>query len=207
MYYSQHKQDQFLNENFFKNKREGFFIDIGAHDGVSINNTLFFEKELNWKGFCFEPIPETFNKLKNNRTCECFNSAVSENDGEDIFLKINGYAEMLSGIKSEYNKQHLDRIDYEIKAFGGSKEEIKVKCININNLLLERGIKEVDYCSIDTEGNEIKILKTIDFSKTIIHYLSIENNNSSNEIKKFMKSNGYKLVEVLDCDEIYEKIK
>ena len=205
MYYSQHKQDQFLNENFFKNKKNGFFIDIGAHDGVSINNTLFFEKELDWKGLCFEPIPDVFVKLKQNRLCECLNCAVSEKDGEDTFLRLKGYTEMLSGIKSEYSQEHLNRIEYELKNFGGSKEEIKVKCVNINTVLSERSIAEVDYCSIDTEGNEIKILNTIDFDKTFFYCFSIENNSHSNEIKRFMKSKNYKLVEVLDCDEIYVK--
>ena len=206
MYYSQHKQDQFLNEKFFKNKKNGFFIDIGAHDGVSINNSLFFEKELEWSGICFEPIPDVFNKLKANRKCECLNCAVSENDGESIFLRLKGYTEMLSGIKSEYSQEHLNRIEYELNAFGGSKEEISVKCVNINNILSDRGIKDVDYCSIDTEGNEIKILKTIDFDKTNFFAFSIENNSHSSDIKKFMKEKGYKLIEVLDCDEIYTKI-
>jgi FkbM family methyltransferase len=205
MYFSQHKQDQFLNENFFKNKKNGFFLDIGAHDGVSINNTLFFEKELGWKGICFEPMPDVYEKLVKNRTCDSFNYAVSEEEGESVFLRLNGYTEMLSGLKSEYTKEHLRRIDYEINLFGGSKEEIKVNCINLNNFLENKGIFYVDYCSIDTEGNEMKILNTIDFEKINIFSFSIENNNHNNEIKRLMKDKGYKLIEVLDCDEIYIK--
>lgn len=41
-YYSQYNQDKFLNEVVFNNKKKGFFIDIGAHDGVSYSNSLFF---------------------------------------------------------------------------------------------------------------------------------------------------------------------
>ena len=48
-YYSQFKQDNYLNNNFFKDKRDGIFVDIGAHDGIKLNNTYFFEKELNWR--------------------------------------------------------------------------------------------------------------------------------------------------------------
>ena len=43
MYYSQFKQDQFLEEVVFKGYKNGTFVDVGAHDGVSINNTLYFE--------------------------------------------------------------------------------------------------------------------------------------------------------------------
>lgn len=49
-YFSQFEQDKFLNEKFFKNKKNGVFIDIGAHNGINLSNTYFFEKKLNWRG-------------------------------------------------------------------------------------------------------------------------------------------------------------
>ena len=44
MYNSQDYQDKYLEENIFKGYKNGVFIDVGAHDGISINNTLYFEK-------------------------------------------------------------------------------------------------------------------------------------------------------------------
>ena len=96
-YYSQYGQDKFLFENFFINKKEGFFLDIGAHDGVNGNNTFLFEK-IGWSGVCIEPIPSVFEKLKKNRKCLLVNSAISNNNGEDDFLILEGYTEMLSGL-------------------------------------------------------------------------------------------------------------
>ena len=55
-YYSQLGQDRFLNENYFKNKLTGTFVDIGAHDGNTYSNSKFFEN-LGWSGLCVEPIP------------------------------------------------------------------------------------------------------------------------------------------------------
>ena len=52
-YKSQFGQDKFLNENIFKNKRNGVFIDIGAHDGITYSNSYVFEKQLDWTGICF----------------------------------------------------------------------------------------------------------------------------------------------------------
>ena len=52
---SQCGQDKFLVENIFKEKRNGFFVDVGAHDGVYISNTAVFEKEYSWSGICIEP--------------------------------------------------------------------------------------------------------------------------------------------------------
>jgi hypothetical protein len=65
-YYSQYKQDKFLHENIFKDHINGIFVDAGAHDGISLNNTLFFEKNYNWTGINIEPINlKTFLRNKN----------------------------------------------------------------------------------------------------------------------------------------------
>ena len=39
MFYSQYNQDQYLETNVFKGFKNGVYVDVGAHDGVSINNT------------------------------------------------------------------------------------------------------------------------------------------------------------------------
>ena len=41
IFYSQYKQDKYLEEEIFKGYENGFFVDVGAHDGISINNTLY----------------------------------------------------------------------------------------------------------------------------------------------------------------------
>ena len=45
-FYSQSGQDRFLLENFFRGKRGGVFVDVGAYDGETYSNTLFFEKTM-----------------------------------------------------------------------------------------------------------------------------------------------------------------
>ena len=56
MFYSQDGQDQFLETNIFKGYKNGVYMDIGAYDGVDINNTLYFEKTHNWTGVNVEPM-------------------------------------------------------------------------------------------------------------------------------------------------------
>jgi FkbM family methyltransferase len=194
-----------MNENIFKNKRNGVFLDIGANDGIAINNTLFFEKELGWTGICIEPYPSIFEKLKNNRSCICINGCIAKETKKDIFLEVSGYPAMLSGLKSEYCEKHLQRIDYEIGLFGGSKKEIEVQCYNINEVLTQHNMFNIDFCSLDIEGGEFNVLQTIDFDKINIHAFSIENAYSESKFKKFMKTKGYKLIDVLECDDIYVK--
>lgn len=63
MYNSQWQQDKILNELIFKNKKNGFFVDVGAHDGKDISNSLFFEEYLNWDGICIEPNAKVYKEL------------------------------------------------------------------------------------------------------------------------------------------------
>lgn len=51
-YYSQVGQDRWVI-NYFGENYKGFFIDIGAYDGISISNTYALEK-LGWKGICVD---------------------------------------------------------------------------------------------------------------------------------------------------------
>ena len=49
-FYSQYKQDEILYNKYFNRVKDGYFIEIGAHDGSYLSNTLFYEETLNWKG-------------------------------------------------------------------------------------------------------------------------------------------------------------
>jgi len=57
-YYGQHGED-FLLWHFFNYRRDGYFLDIGAHDGIALSNTKSFE-ERGWRGICAEPVPPVF---------------------------------------------------------------------------------------------------------------------------------------------------
>ena len=48
MFYSQDNQDRYLETHVFKGYKNGIFIDVGAHNGKTINNTLYFEENNNW---------------------------------------------------------------------------------------------------------------------------------------------------------------
>jgi hypothetical protein len=73
-FYSQNNQDKIINH--LLKKKNGVFLDIGANDGITISNTYYFEKKLNWTGLCIEPIGEVFNILSTNRNCLCLNCGV-----------------------------------------------------------------------------------------------------------------------------------
>lgn len=205
-YFSQVGQDQYLNENFFKNTRDGFFVDVGAHNGVSISNTYFFEKELGWKGICIEPLPDAFKELKKNRSCICLNCCVSLVDATVDFFRVHSPflgTEMLSGIVSTYPPNHFERMQREIGYRGGSYEVIKVPSRRLDEIFAEHEVKLIDYLSIDTEGSELDIVKSINFDAVTIRYMTIENNYNDTIIREFIESKGFVLIHKLDVDDVY----
>ncbi len=204
MYNSQIGQDKFIDE-FFEKKEGLTFLDIGAHDGVSISNTYFLEKERNWNGICVEAQPLEYQKLKSNRNCICVNVAVSDYNGETDFICVEGYANMLSGISDDYNPSHMNRIQNEVKTYGGTINTLKVPVRTLQSILDEHNIQKIDFCSIDTEGSEFNIIKSIDFDKTEIKVFIIENNYRENNIEKYLVEKGYYLYKKIEWDDVFVK--
>ena len=206
-FYGQNGEDKFIYEAFFSSKKEGVFIDIGANDGISFSNTYFFEKNLNWKGICFEPYPEKFKELRSNRKCICLEIAISHKEDVLDFLKIEGLPEtaMLSGLLDSYDQRHLNRVDYEICRDQGIKEVIKVQAKRLDTCLKEYNIHHIDLLSIDTEGGELEILKSINLRKILVDVIIVENNFQDKEIENFLKSKKYVLVKTIDGNQIFRK--
>jgi len=203
--YSQYGQDIYCYNNFFKKTQHGVFVEIGADDGVDKSNSLFFEK-IGWTGLCIEPSPSRFKLLSRNRKCLCENIAISDSNKQVDFLDIKGWGKGLSGIIENYTQKHISRISSELtnKKNDGYKTTT-VQCRPLKTVLVKYGITHIDLCSIDTEGSELDIIKSIDFRTVFIDVFCIENNYSSREMKLFLSKHGYDLVEYIAVDEIYKK--
>ena len=207
-FYSQCGQDSFLHHKFFSTKRDGVFVDIGAHDGKTYSNTYFFENR-GWKGLCIEPLPEIFAQLCKNRTCICIEGCIYDKADVARFLRVGSligeHTDMLSGIVENYHPNHLRRIAREISNGAGFCEEIVVKCYSLNELLEQHNFHHVDYLSIDTGGGELDILKSIDFERFTIDVIGVENNYNGTAFEQFLKTKGYqKLTQFsYSSDEIY----
>ncbi|MCW1322644.1 FkbM family methyltransferase [Campylobacter jejuni] len=177
----------------FKGKKEGFFIDIGANDGIEISNSLIFE-QLGWKGLCVEANPITFEKLKKNRKCDLYNVAVfSENIGRVKLAttKVSG----LDTLELNLTKEHQEKM-----LLFSNNDEIKyieVDTITFGELMESYPmVQYIDFMSLDVEGGEFEVLKGIDFNKYSFGLITIEHNNvknMENAIIKFMKEKGYRL--------------
>ena len=205
-YYSQYKQDEILYQHYFhKLKHPGFFIEIGAHNGEYLSNTLYYEESLNWKGICIEASPLLFEKCEKRRKCLSLNYAICNKEGEAQFMELIGDPNPLSGLIETYDPRHIQRIDGHIQQYGGDKNFITVKTCRLQTILDKNDIKEVHYISIDTEGSELDILYSIDFNKTFIHIIEVENNypDKFQPIIDLLTKNGFIYTGRIECDEVF----
>jgi FkbM family methyltransferase len=202
-YKSQYDQDRFVNEHFFHDKQGGFFLDIGAHDGQTGSNSYFFEKELGWEGICFEPLPHLFAQLRECRACACVNACVSASQGLLPFLHVDSCDEQLSGLAGTYDQRALNAVMYDISQLGGAIKMLQLPSVRLMAILEQHGITHVDFLSLDTEGSELEILKTIDFSKIIIDVITVENNYNETFIYDFLIEQGFKFVVRIGVDDLY----
>jgi FkbM family methyltransferase len=208
-YFSQSGQDRFVEKNFFDGKTDGVFVDIGGYDGLDGSNTLFFEKFRNWKGICIEASPTQFEKMAQSRTAECLNIAVSDFEGEAQFFEITKGYDQMSRLKEDLQPEFLDNLKKMNEGKEAESQDIMVKVTTFDKIAKERNLTHVDYCSIDVEGSEIKVLQGIDFDYTDIRVLSIENPSSQPDnfklVRDFMSDRGYQLVGSLGVDDIFAK--
>lgn len=199
-FYSQRGQDK-MALDILNYKKNGFYIDIGANDGLTLSNTKTME-DLYWGGVCVEADFEMFKKLQENRKSINIHAAISNKTGKAKFLKISGKAQMLSGLVDSYEQEHINRIKKEVAANGDTMKEIEVDTITFDDLLnaVPKPPKVIDFVSIDVEGSEMAILKSIDFKRYDISVLAVENNYTSDDMKEYMKKQGYYMRECRNDD-------
>lgn len=167
-----------------KIKGPGFFVDIGAYDGITDSNTLRLERA-GWKGICVEPLPDVFDTLQRVRTSKCFREAVHDRSGGVARFRVD---RLNSGLE-----EHLP-LAFE------SWPVIAVPTISLNDLLGQGDApRSIEYISLDTEGSEIQILSTFDFDRWDVHCWTVEHNDyryghseRSKELVRLFSSLGYK---------------
>jgi len=186
---------------FYNNKKNGFFIEIGASDGIEISNTYLLEKDYDWKGICVEPIPYRFEALIKNRTIShCSNNAVYRESGLELVFDICVGGDGLSGI-SEHIDCHKNQVD-------ANKQQITVNTISFNDLLQKYNAPLfIDYLSLDTEGSELEILKSVDLQKYTFGLIDVEHNfvePRRTQIRELLTLNGYEFIRENYVDDSYK---
>lgn len=184
--HSQIFQDLFV-VFLLKGKRNGFFVEFGACDGLAHSNTVILERDLRWKGILAEPAKCWQPALKSNRSALIDHRCVWSQSGLTLDFKeteIRGLSTLTSLVDADLHR------GFRIKG-----RTYPVETISLNDLLkVHNSPKQIDYLSIDTEGSELEILRAFKFEDHDIGLVTVEHNFREPErqaILDLLTSKGY----------------
>ena len=201
--YSQNGEDLLLNR-LLENKKEGFFIDVGAHHPIRFSNTYLFYKK-GWSGINIDAMSGSmikFNKLR-PKDINIEKGVGIKND------KITFY---------QFNESALNTLSKEeafLKKKKGNKI-IKSNFIKVDTLenILDKYMPKntpIDFLNIDVEGKDEEVLISNNWEKykpkfLLIEILREEDIFDNSSIKTFLKSKGYIPINKIFDTYIFKKI-
>jgi len=204
MYFGVNNLDQRLEK--YLNYKDGFFVELGANNGIDQSNTLHFEKYKGWHGILIEPALNNYLECKKNRSIKTkiYCNACVAFDYSKKFVEII-YANLMSfpqGIESDVDAiEHKSAANItEVISFGATAK-------TLNSILKDANApKIIDFLSLDVEGGEIEVLKGINHSDFKFKLMCIES-RSFDKLNEFLVSNGYEFVEKVSHHDYIFRIK
>ena len=166
-FYGQNGEDYLLWQ-FFDFRQTGFFIDIGAHDGVSLSNTKSFE-EKGWHGICVEPIPHVYDVCRASRA-HVVNAACVGDERTEIELRVDRSG-LFAGAQTD---ESLAKDKYREWDMGDPEfETLMVPAMRAAELITPT-TPPIDFLTVDVEGSEIEVLKGFDLARNRPRVLVLE---------------------------------
>jgi hypothetical protein len=183
--------EDLLLERIFYNRKEGFYVDIGAHHPFRFSNTMLFYKK-GWNGINIDPSPGSMKKFKIFRSRDLnLELSVSNNPQEITYYRfadsaLNTFSKVLAEKRISDGSNRLIETK---KLKPVSLYEILVRHLNNNSI--------IDYMSIDVEGHEFEVVSSNDWTiyrpKVVlveILYKTLKDLHKD-RTAQFLKKNGY----------------
>lgn len=180
--------------------RDGYYVELGANDGLRQSNTLRLERNLGWRGLLIEPIPHRFFELRRNRARENHFECVAcvPFDFKDRWVEI-AYADLMTvstGLTNDLPSvdAHLE-LAQQFLAAGENSVTFGSRASTLQSVMDSCSApKEIDFLSLDVEGAELAVLRGIDFDETSFRYILVES-RAIEEIATFLEPKGYRMLE------------
>tara|TARA_B100000963_G_C22587335_1_gene653735 strand:- start:1015 stop:1719 length:705 start_codon:yes stop_codon:yes gene_type:complete len=173
----------------FQKERRGTYVDVGAQNPISNNNTFLLFKK-GWRGLNIDLDNENIKLFNIARPLDKnFKFAVSDKKGEKKLFFYHDKSPINTLVKkvSRFQKAKISKIE-------------NIKVVTLNYILSLTNIKKIDFLNIDVEGHELEVLKGFDlktFKPKVINVefldLSMKNLHlRNNDLNKIIKSDLYR---------------
>lgn len=215
--YSQIGQDLWVTGPALRGKRGGYFVDVGAYDGVQFSNTLLLEREYGWTGLCVEASETAFESLRRNRACAAVRALVADRPRRLDFLDGMGMLSHPFEAPASWRQRWAYFLETRRHVTAARRKAaparlLKMRSETLGSLLdRHRAPAVVDYLSLDIEGLEQAILDSFPHGRYRFRCMTVEYKNPSpSERREFfarMAGRGYRLAGQLfsDCFFVHEE--
>ncbi len=196
---AQNGEDRWLDD-FFAHKTTGYFVEVGAYDGVHLSNTYHFE-QIGWCGVLVEPDPEKAAACRASRlrskVYQC--AAVGSTDLLEVTFHQVIAGEVFS--TATLTDDHARRI----ASMGLQPVAMRVPARTLDAILEDAGATKVDFVSIDVEGGELDVLRGFAINRWQPAVVVIESNAKarSPHIRHYFVSHGYAYRHSIDVNDFY----
>jgi FkbM family methyltransferase len=182
-FYSQFGEDQIL-ARLFSDTEMGTCVEVGAHNGVQLSNTYYFE-QIGWRCVLVEPAPHLCAAIRKHRRSPVFECAASEREGQAILHTVEG-ADVYSTLKETGGP---DRAASE----GDKTQGTPVRTRRLDDILVEARVDRIEFISIDVEGHEMSVLRGFSIERWKPRIAIIEDNSdlSDDSVARFLRDRGY----------------
>ncbi|KAK8379285.1 hypothetical protein O3P69_019272 [Scylla paramamosain] len=181
-HYSEFGQSNILDEFILHGLSNGVYLEAGAVDGEYLSNTLYLEKHLGWSGVLVEPLPATYDALRRkHRKSYTLNAALSTTTtAQTLHMRTEGK----KGVMSHFLREGEEE--------GEGEGEVTVLSLPLYTILLSLNLTQLDFLSLDLEGAELKVLRTVPWERVRVRVLCVECNRvGASPLTHFLLSQGY----------------
>jgi FkbM family methyltransferase len=200
MWKSQVGQDRWVVEVAFGGRTGGYFVDIGANDGVWLSNTYVLEKSFGWTGLLVEADERFFASLRENRSAALAPVCLDSKPGFIEFYRPS--KRMGCGGIIDRDTDAQPHVMEMRRNNGDFFDVVQVPTLTIDTIFKQYAVPDViDYLSIDVEGAEHRIFQAFDFSRYRIRTLTVE--RPKPPLKAMLNRNGYVVVGQIKTDTLY----
>ncbi len=183
-------------------RRRPVYVDVAANHARRWSNTYFLDRCLGWDGVCAEANPGYHQELRTQRHCALIDTCISDTQRLVNFSFTAAYGGVVrdgSGLKTwgvDGNK-HATQRKFS-SHFRGFRE---LRCTTLARELPRLGVNHVDFMSLDVEGHELPVLQGMDWSRTTVDVLVVENKRP--QIQAFLENKGFRRYKGVLKDDIY----
>jgi FkbM family methyltransferase len=169
--YSQGKEELVVR-HFFRDRRDGFFLDVGCFRWKDLSTTYYLESELGWKGISIDALDRFRAGYERNRPNTRFrNFVVGDVDGGKATFYESVSGRGVSSTKKSWIHGFFAAAFPEVEP---EVREIRVPRTTLNALLAREGVESIDFMSMDIEGSEPEGLAGFDIDRYRPKLVAIE---------------------------------